>query len=116
MKLLVAGSTGMVGSAICRVAESTRKVELATPSRSELDLTNQESVLNYIKKTKPDCIVIAAARVGGIFANNTYPAEFIYVNTMIQSNLIHSAYLAEIEKLVFLGSSACQIHVFPVLF
>jgi GDP-L-fucose synthase len=105
MKLLVAGSAGMVGSAVCRVARDTQKFVIVAPTRDELDLLNQQHVYNYIKKIKPDCIVMAAARVGGIFANNTYPAEFIYENNVIQSNLIHSAHLSDVQKLIFLGSS-----------
>ena len=105
MRIFVAGHLGMVGSAICRSLEADGNNELITRSRAELDLTEQAEVLAFLKSEKPDAVVIAAARVGGIHANNTFPAEFIYQNLQIQNNLIHGAHLADVQRLVFLGSS-----------
>lgn len=101
-KLFVAGNRGMVGSAICRL---NKEYELILADKGELDLRDQSAVNNFIKDTKPDKIIICAAKVGGIYANNKYPAEFIYDNLMIQSNIINSAYKNGIDKLLFLGSS-----------
>lgn len=103
--IFVAGHKGMVGSAICRELKKYSDVKVLTKSRSELDLTKQTDVYDYLSAVKPDEIIIAAAKVGGIFANQTYPAEFVYSNVQIQTNLIHGAHLAGIEKLLFLGSS-----------
>lgn len=99
----------MVGSAILRNLKNQRadskNFEIITRSRQELDLTNQAAVSDFMQSEQPDVVIIAAAKVGGIHANNTYPADFIYENLMIQSNLIHSSYSAGVEKLLFLGSS-----------
>lgn len=103
-KIWVAGHNGMVGSAIMRRLQS-EDCEILTSSRDELDLTRQDNVENWIAKNKPDCIFLAAAKVGGIHANSTYPAEFIYENLSIETNIIHAAYKNNIEKLLFLGSS-----------
>ncbi|MBP80171.1 MAG: GDP-fucose synthetase [Deltaproteobacteria bacterium] len=103
--IFVAGHEGMVGSAICRELKKYIDVKVLTKRRAELDLTNQTDVHGYLAAVKPDEIIIAAAKVGGIFANQTYPAEFIYSNVQIQTNLIHGAHLAGIKKLLFLGSS-----------
>ena len=103
-KIWVAGHNGMVGSAIVRRL-STENCTIVTASRSELDLTRQEQVENWMAEHKPDAIFLAAAKVGGIHANNTYPAEFLYNNLMIEANIIHAAYQQKIEKLLFLGSS-----------
>ena len=94
----------MVGSAIVRQLK-TKNCKLLTKSHSELDLTNQQQVNDFIAREKPDQIYIAAAKVGGIYANNTYPADFIYQNLMIQTNIIHAAHKNNVEKLLFLGSS-----------
>lgn len=104
-KIFVAGHNGMVGSAICRLLARNPEVTLLTRSRSELDLCNQSDVLTFMKSERPDEVVLAAAKVGGIYANDTYPAEFIYQNLQIQNNVIHSAHLNDIQKLLFLGSS-----------
>jgi len=101
-KLFVAGHKGMVGSAICRF---NTDYELITSNKSQLDLRNQSDVDMFIENTKPDKIVICSAKVGGIHANNTYPAEFIYDNLMIQTNIINSAYKDGVARLLFLGSS-----------
>jgi GDP-L-fucose synthase len=103
-KIFVAGHNGMVGSAICREIQN-QDVELITASRQELDLTNQRQVKDFFSSHKIDQVYLAAARVGGIYANNTYPAEFIYQNMMIQNNVIHQSYETGIKKLIFLGSS-----------
>ena len=106
-KIYVAGHNGMVGSAIVRqlqTKESGNK-QLITCNHKELDLTNQQKVNDFISSEKPDQIYLAAAKVGGIYANNSYPADFIYQNLMIQANIIHAAHQNNIQKLLFLGSS-----------
>ena len=100
----VAGHTGMVGSAICKRLEHGGVIVLKKTSK-ELDLRDQLSTNNWLQESKPDAVIIAAAKVGGIHANNTYPAEFIYDNLTIASNLIHSSYRVGVKKLIFLGSS-----------
>ena len=104
-KIYIAGHKGLVGSAILRRLKSYGYKNLIVKTRKELDLSDQKKVLNFLKKTKPEFIFIAAAKVGGIYANNTYKAEFIYENLTIQNNIIHSAYISGIKKLIFLGSS-----------
>lgn len=103
-KIFVAGHNGMVGSAICRQL-AFLGVEVITASRDNIDLSNQAQVSTYFSKNKFDQVYLAAAKVGGIHANNTYPAEFIYQNLMIQNNIIHSSYQSGVMKLLFLGSS-----------
>lgn len=95
----------MVGSAICRSLEKDATIEIITADRNNLDLTDQQKVMNFFKINSPDEVIIAAAKVGGIHANNTFPAEFIYQNLQIQNNLIHFSYKANVKKLLFLGSS-----------
>ncbi len=104
-KIFVAGSRGMVGSAIVRNLEQNGFTNIITKSSKELDLRNQQAVFEFFETEKPEYVFLAAAKVGGIHANNTYPAEFIYDNMMIQNNVIHAAYLNKVEKLFFLGSS-----------
>lgn len=104
-RVWVAGHKGMVGSALVRRLETEECADIITIDRSELDLINQNDVENWLIENKPDVVVIAAAKVGGIMANATYPAEFLHQNLVIASNVIHSAYLAGVEKLLFLGSS-----------
>ncbi len=104
-RIFVAGHKGMVGSAICRKLAQDEEIEVFTANRAELDLTNQAAVAEYFADFRVDQIYLAAARVGGIHANNQYPAEFIYENLMIQSNVIHAAYLSGVKELMFLGSS-----------
>lgn len=104
-KIFVAGHRGMVGSAIVRQLKGSGHTNIITRSRDELDLTNQQAVLDFFNTEKIDQVYLAAAKVGGIVANNTYPADFIYKNLMIQCNIIHSAHLADINQLLFLGSS-----------
>ena len=105
MNIFVAGHQGMVGSAILRKLSSDSENNLFTVNHSDLDLTNQEAVEKFFEMKNFDQVYLAAARVGGIHANNEYPAEFIYENLMIQSNIIHSAHSSGVQKLLFLGSS-----------
>jgi GDP-L-fucose synthase len=110
-RIFIAGHKGLVGSAILRKLIKDGYKKILTVERSNLDLLNQSQVLKYLKKNKPKFIFIAAAKVGGIFANDNFKAEFIYSNLQIQNNLIHSAYLCGIKDLIFLGSSC----VYPKL-
>ena len=110
-KIFVAGHNGLVGSAIVRKLKSKGYKNIITINRSILDLTNQNKVLNFLKKKKPKFIFIAAAKVGGIYSNNKYKAEYIYSNLSIQNNLIHAAFKCNIKDLIFLGSSC----VYPKL-
>ncbi|HQF42358.1 MAG TPA: GDP-L-fucose synthase [Ignavibacteriaceae bacterium] len=112
-KIYLAGHKGMVGSAIYRELETSGYKNIITKGFSELDLRNQSDVLNFFEAEKPEIVIIAAAKVGGILANNTYRAEFIYDNLMIEANLIHSSYLNNVEKVVFLGSSCIYPKLAP---
>ena len=104
-KIFVAGHNGLVGSAIVRKLRDKGYKKIITANRSKLDLTNQIKVYNFLKKKKPKFIFIAAAKVGGIYSNNKYRADFIYSNLSIQNNIIHSAYRCNIKDIIFLGSS-----------
>ncbi|MGI2026831.1 GDP-L-fucose synthase [Endozoicomonas acroporae] len=104
-RVFVAGHQGMVGSAIIRQLSEQADIDLITCSRSELDLTSQSAVAEFFQSAPIDQVYLAAAKVGGIHANNTYPAEFIYENLMIECNIIHQAFAAGVKKLLFLGSS-----------
>ncbi len=104
-KIFVAGHKGMVGSAICRQLRQYPKVSIITRTRNELDLCNQSEVQEFMESEKPDEVILAAAKVGGIYANNTYPAEFIYENLQIQNNIIHASHMVDVQKLLLLGSS-----------
>ena len=112
-KVYLAGHTGMVGSAILRELESRGYKNIIYKDFSELDLRNQSEVQKFYQDTQPELLIIAAAKVGGILANNTYRAEFLYDNLMIEANLIHSAYLNKVEKVVFLGSSCIYPKLAP---
>jgi len=103
-KIYIAGHNGMVGNAILRILKK-KKNYIITKSRKDLDLTNQIEVKKFLNKERPDQIYIAAAKVGGILANSTFPAEFIYENLMIESNIIHNAFISGVKKILFLGSS-----------
>lgn len=116
LKIFVAGHQGMVGSAIVRALRGRHREEgdsptwqsipqIITRTRAELDLTNQSAVHEFFAQEKPDQVYLAAAKVGGIYANNTYPAQFIYENLMIQANVINAAFCSGVKKLLFLGSS-----------
>ena len=104
-KIFVAGHNGLVGSAIVRKLKNKGYKKIITETKFNLDLTNQIKVFNFFKKKKPDFIFIAAAKVGGIYSNNKYKADFIYSNLSIQNNIIHSAFRCKIKNLIFLGSS-----------
>jgi GDP-L-fucose synthase len=104
-KIYVAGHEGMVGSAIVRNLKDKGYSNIIGRTHKELDLTNQADVNQFFKEEKPDQVYLAAAKVGGIQANDTYPAEFIYINLMIETNVIHAAYKSGVKKLLFLGSS-----------
>ena len=104
-RVFVAGHQGMVGSAIVRALEKAGDAEIITRTRSELDLLDQVAVFRFFNQNAVDEVYLAAAKVGGIWANNTYPAEFIYQNLIIEANIIHGAFQAVVRKLLFLGSS-----------
>ncbi len=104
MKTYLSGHRGMVGGAILRRLQA-RGDQVVTRTHSELDLTDQAAVRDFMATERPDRVILAAAKVGGILANNTYPAQFIYENLMIEANVIHQAYQAGVQKLLFLGSS-----------
>lgn len=112
-KIYVAGHRGMVGSAIVRLLEQRGYENLLTRTSSELDLRNQQAVNDFFTKEKPEYVFLAAAKVGGILANNTYRAEFIYDNLIIQSNIIEAAYRSGVKKLLFLGSSCIYPKLAP---
>jgi GDP-L-fucose synthase len=104
-KIYVAGHRGMVGSAIVRILQQQGQTNIVTRTHAEMDLTDQTAVRAFFKSEKPDQVYLAAAKVGGIYANNTYPAEFIYDNLMVQANVIDAAFRNGVKKLLFLGSS-----------
>lgn len=109
----MAGHRGMVGSAILRNLQKKGFRNFVTRTSSELDLRNQKQVEDFFKSEQPDYVFLAAAKVGGIQANNTYRADFLYENLMIQNNVIHSAYLYKVKKLMFLGSSCIYPKLAP---
>ena len=104
-KVFVAGHHGMVGSSIVRLLKKLGYTNILTVPRKELDLTNQQEVNNWFEKNKPDYVFLSAAKVGGIGANKSYPAEFLYDNISIQTNVIHASYINKVKKLLLLGSS-----------
>ena len=112
-KIYIAGHRGMVGSAILRNLEAAGYTNFVLRTSSELDLRNQQAVAGFFAAEKPDYVFLAAAKVGGIIANNTYRADFIYENMMIQSNVIHQAYVHQVKKLLFLGSSCIYPKMAP---
>jgi GDP-L-fucose synthase len=112
-KIYIAGHRGMVGSGLERKLRKEGFHNIVTRTSSELDLRNQQAVNNFFEKEKPDYVILAAAKVGGIHANNTYRAEFIYDNLMIEANIIHAAYLNKVTKLLFLGSSCIYPKMAP---
>ncbi len=112
-KIYLAGHNGMVGSAILRRLQADGYKNLIFKNLSELDLRNQTAVEKFFNEAKPEVVIIAAAKVGGILANNTYRAEFLYDNLMIEANLIHSSFINNVDKLVFLGSSCIYPKLAP---
>lgn len=112
-KIYVAGHRGMVGSAIVRHLEAKGFQNIVTRTHAELDLINQAAVQAFFEQEKPDQVYLAAARVGGIYANNAYPAQFIYENLMVQNNVIHQAFIHGVKKLLFLGSSCIYPKLAP---
>ena len=103
-KIFIAGHNGMVGSAVHRKLIN-EKCEILTTDRSEVDLINQYEVIKWFDSNKPDVVILCAAKVGGIQANDKYPVDFLYNNLMIQNNIIHASYSTNVKKLIFLGSS-----------
>ncbi len=112
-KIYIAGHRGMVGSALVRKLEQEGYTNIVTRTSKELDLRNQQAVADFFAKEKPDYVFLAAAKVGGIIANNTYRAEFIYDNLMMESNIIHHSYVNGVKKLLFLGSSCIYPKLAP---
>lgn len=112
-RIYVAGHRGMVGSAILRALQQRGYTHLITRTKDELDLQNQQAVWDFYAQEKPEYVFVAAAKVGGIHANNTYRADFLYENLQIQNNLIHGAYVAGVKKLLFLGSSCIYPKLAP---
>jgi len=111
--LLILGARGLVGSALVRKFKSVGHESILAPFRDELDLTNQQAVLEYFKTHKPEYVIDAAAKVGGIYANNTYPADFIFQNLAIQNNVFDACFKHNINKLIFLGSSCIYPRLCP---
>lgn len=112
-KIYIAGHRGMVGSAILRQLKAEGYTNFILKTSSELDLRNQQAVTDFFQKEKPDYVFLAAAKVGGIIANNTYRGDFIYENLMIQNNVIHQSYVNDVKKLMFLGSSCIYPKMAP---
>ena len=104
-KIYIAGHRGLVGSAILKILKNRGFINIITRTHKELDLSNQKETANFFKEEKPDYVFLAAAKVGGIVANNTYRADFIYYNLMIQNNVVHESYKSRVKKLLFLGST-----------
>lgn len=112
-KILVTGPRGLVGSAIVRRLKKEGYANLLTPVHSDLELLDQRAVSDYFESEKPEYVFLAAAKVGGILANHTYPADFIYENLMIQNNILHQSYVHQVKKLIFLGSSCIYPKLCP---
>lgn len=112
-RIFLAGHNGMVGSAIARQLDARGQVEIITCTHAQLDLTDQAAVREFMQAERPDAVILAAARVGGIHANNTYPADFIYENLMIECNVIHQAFAAGVMRLLQLGSSCIYPRAAP---
>jgi len=113
MRLFIAGHKGMVGSALVRRFQADKGVELILKDRSQLDLCDKNQVFDFYRETQPDAVIVAAAKVGGIMANNTYPAEFLYQNLAIALNTIEGAYRSGVKRLLFLGSSCIYPKLAP---
>src|SRR4051794_11937880 len=104
-RIYIAGHRGLVGSAIMRCLQATGYTNIITQTHAELELMDRLAVQNFFEQEKPEYVFLAAAKVGGILANSTYPADFIYQNLQIQNNVIHESYRAGVKRLLFLGSS-----------
>jgi GDP-L-fucose synthase len=113
MKLYVAGHQGMVGSAVVRRFAREPGIEILTRTRRELELTNQSAVDRFFEEERPDMAIIAAAKVGGIHANNTYPADFLYDNLIVSANTVRAAHMTGVKRLLFLGSSCIYPKLAP---
>jgi len=113
MKIFIAGHNGMVGSALVRRLHNEHGITLSLRPRRLLDLTRQADVHTFLAIEKPDAVIVAAAKVGGIYANNTFPGDFIYDNLIVTANIVHGAYLAGVKRLVFLGSSCIYPKLAP---
>ena len=105
MKIYLAGHTGLVGSAILRKLKEKKYNKIITADKKKLNLLDQKKVYEFLKRNKPDIVIIAAAKVGGVLNNYTYRADFIYENLQMQNNLIHGSFINKVKKLIFLGSS-----------
>lgn len=112
-KIYLAGHTGLVGSAVLRCLKKNGFSNILTRDISELDLTRQDQAERFFGCEKPEYVILAAAKVGGIYANNTYPADFIYINLQIETNVIHAAYKNGAKKLLLLGSSCIYPKLAP---
>src|SRR3989339_1001554 len=112
-RIFIAGSRGLVGSALVRRLEKDEFTHLLTPSHAELDLMDTRAVSPYFEENRPDHVFLAAAKVGGILANSTYPADFIFQNLVIQNNIIHQSFIHKVKKLLFLGSSCIYPRLCP---
>ena len=112
-KIFIAGHSGMVGSAMCQALKFKEDYDVITRSHADLDLTDQASVTSFFQSEKLDVVILAAAKVGGINANNTFSGQFIYENLQIQNNVIHQAHLADVQRLIFLGSSCIYPNAAP---
>lgn len=113
MKIYIAGHKGLVGSALMKIAQSNKAYELITKNRVDLELTDTNQVFNFFEKEMPDWVFLAAAKVGGIYANNTYPVEFLLDNLKVQNNVIEACFKFGVEKLLFLGSSCIYPKLSP---
>lgn len=113
VKIYLAGHRGMVGGAILRALQARGDTDIVTRTHAELDLTDQAAVRAFMQAERPDVVILAAARVGGILANNSYPADFIYDNLMIEANVIHQACAAGVTRLLQLGSSCIYPRAVP---
>ena len=112
-KIYIAGHRGMVGSAILRALEARDKKEIITRTHSGLDLTDQAAVRRFFQEERPSQVYLAAAKVGGIYANDQFPADFLYKNLMIEANIIHEAWASGVKRLLFLGSSCIYPKLAP---
>ena len=104
-RLYIAGHTGMVGSALLRAAQRTGEFDVITATRAELDLCDASATLSFLEKHRPELVIVAAAKVGGILSNSTFPADFLYENIALTASLVHGSFLTGVKRLLYLGSS-----------